>query len=161
MLPLRAVQIAVTSCKEVVHHIQPSLGHDDITQQYPLMMQFPGEIRCKWTNHLRFAHCCRERGERKKTRWVSKQLWWWRATDSETRETQSCVYPTVLCLLVVSFCLDGRTFPKLNDFGALGILDWWDLGGGVNFGNVFGSCIIIGVIYRLIRKKHDRKNALN
>lgn len=39
------------------------------------------------------------------------------------REIQSCVYPTVLCLLRMSFCFDERTFPGLNEFGALGILD--------------------------------------
>ena len=39
------------------------------------------------------------------------------------REIRSCVYPTVLCLLRMSFCFDERTFPGLNEFGALGILD--------------------------------------
>lgn len=92
------------------------------------MMPFAKEISCKWTNHLQVAHCHREEGKD----WLN--LWAVMMMESDwqscsKREIQSCVYSAVLCLSASM----GELSQRLNEFGALGVLDWCKCGLRGNF----------------------------
>lgn len=46
------------------------------------------------------------------------------AVSCAVREIQSCVYPTVLCFLHMSFCLSAKLFHCFNEFGDFSDAIW-------------------------------------
>lgn len=108
------------------------------------------EIACKWTNHSRVAHCHRELWK-KLGELVSGYDDGERLTVSyAARGIESCVYPTVLCLLRVSFLLRWENFPRAlmsSEPWALQIDVIWVE--EVTLGMYSGCGAIIGVIHRV------------